>query len=241
MKFISLLLFSAMVIAAQDSSQQLPTAQEVVARMMEHDNQREAAFRGYTAGRRYTLENARHHKRAEMVVTVRCLDDGSKQFQTVSAIGWGAVRNHVFPKLLETESESSRPDFRERSRITPANYTFQVLKKDYINQRPAYVMAIVPKSQNKYLVEGNIWVDADEYAIVRIEGRPAKNPSYWIKSVHFVHTYRKSGFFWFPESDRSVTEVRFLGANNLTIEYFAYQPNVPALSASREAATEGRP
>jgi hypothetical protein len=28
---------------------------------------------------------------------------------------------------------------------------------------------------------------------VRIEGQPAKTPSFWIKGVHFVHTYAKQG------------------------------------------------
>jgi hypothetical protein len=57
---------------------------------------------------------------------------------------------------------------------------------------------------------------------VRIEGRPAKSPSFWIKSVRFVHTYHKNGSFWWPESDRSVSDVRIIGANTLTIDYFDY-------------------
>ena len=241
MRFSSLLLLFAVAMAAQDSGRQLPSANDVVAKMMEHDNQRQAALHGYTAARRYVLENSRHHKRAEMLVTVTCLGNGSKQFQTVSATGWGTARNHVFPKLLESESEASLPDVRERSRITPENYSFEMVGKDYINGRPAYVIAIAPKTPNKFLVEGRIWVDVDEYAIVRIEGKAAKSPSFWIKSVHFVHTYQKSGSFWFPASDRSVTDVRILGATEVTIEYFDYSPNTTTLSASGEIAQGSQP
>ena len=226
-------LIFAMSIAAGHSSE-LPSANYVVAKMIERDSQRQAAFQGYTAARRYVLENSRHHRRAEMLVRVTCLDNGSKQFQTVSAAGWGAARSHVFPRLLESESEASLPDVRERSRITPENYWFEMVGKEYVNQRLAYVIAIAPKTQNKYLVQGRIWVDLEEYAIVRIEGRPAKSPSLWIKSVHFVHIYQKSGSFWVPASDRSVTDARILGATELTIEYFDYTPNAAALSASRE-------
>jgi len=225
-----------MAMAAQDSSQPLPSADEVVAKMIERDNQRQAALRGYTASRRYVLENSRHHKRAEMLVAVTCLDDGSKQFQTVSAKGWGAARNHVFPRLLESESEASLPGVRERSRITPENYSFEIVGKESINQRPAYVIAITPKTQNKYLIRGKVWVDLDEYAIVRIEGQPAKNPSFWIKSVHFVHTYQKSGSLWLPASDRSVTDVRILGATELMIEYFDYMAKAVPASPSGELA-----
>jgi hypothetical protein len=241
MRFSLFLLLFAMTMTAHDSGSQLPSASDVVAKMMEHDKQRQAALHGYTAARRYALENSRHHKRAEMLVTMRCLDDGSKEFQSVSATGWGTARNHVFPKLLESEREASLPTFRDRSRINPENYSFEMIGRDYINGRPAYVIAIAPKTTNKYLVQGRIWIDANEYAIARIEGKPAKSPSFWIKSVHFVHTYAKSGSFWFPVSDHSVTDVRILGATEVTIEYFDYSPNATTLSASRETASGSLP
>jgi hypothetical protein len=241
MRFSPFLLLFAMAMAAQDSGQQLPSANEVVTRMIEHDNRRQAALHGYAAVRHYVLENSRHHKRAEMLVTVKCLGNGSKQFQTVSATGWGTARRHVFPKLLESESEESLPELRDRSRITPENYAFEMVGKDYTNGRPAFVIAITPKTLNRYLIQGRIWVDVDEYAIVRIEGTPAKSPSFWIKSVHFVHTYQKSGLFWFPASDRSVTDARILGATEVTIEYFDYSPNATTFSASSEIAAGSLP
>ena len=232
----SFVLVFAVALAAQDLGQQLPSANDVVAKMIERDNERQAALHGYTAARRYVLENSRHHKRAEMLVRVECGDNGSKQFQTVSESGWGAARSHVFPRLLEGESEASQPGARELSRITPENYSFEMVGKENINQRPAYVIDVAPKTHNKYLLQGRIWVDAEDYAIARIEGKPAKNPSFWIKHVNFVHTYQKSGPFWLPVSDRSVTDARIIGATELTIEYFDYSTNAATLSASSELA-----
>jgi hypothetical protein len=147
----------------------------------------------------------------------------------------------VFPKLLEGESEASQPQVRELSRITPQNYTFAMGGIENFNQRPAYVLDIAPKSQNKYLVRGRIWVDTEDYAIVRVEGVPAKSPSFWIKSVHFVHTYQRTGPFWLPQTDRSVTDARIIGATDLTIEYFDYNANPPTISAFREAAQRSAP
>ena len=236
MRLTPLLLAFIVSVTAQDSTP-LPSASDVVAKMMEHDNQRQAALHGYTGVRRYILENTRHRKRAEMLVTVACLDNGTKEFQTVSSSGWSAARSHVFPKLLDGETEASRPDVRELSRITPQNYSFEMVGKEPINQRLAYVMEITPKAQSKYLVQGRIWVDAEDYAVARVEGKPAKNPSFWIKSVHFVHSYEKTGQFWLPATDRSVTDARIIGATELTIEYFDYAPNVRTLSASRESAS----
>jgi hypothetical protein len=93
----------------------------------------------------------------------------------------------VFSRLLESESEASQPGARERSRITPANYSVSMAGEKSINERPAYIIEIAPLTHNKYLIKGRIWVDAEDYAIVRIEGTPAKKPSFWIKHVHFVH------------------------------------------------------
>ena len=241
MRLCSCFLISVMVTAVHALGQQLPTADEVVTKMIERDSQRHAALHGYTAVRRYVLENPGHHKRAEMVVRMKCLEDGSKEFETVSASGWGSAQNHVFPRLLEGEREASLPHARERSRITPENYSFEMVGLDSVNDRSAYVIAINPKTENKYLLRGRIWVDRDDFAIVRIEGVPAKNPSFWIKSVHFVHTYQKSGAFWLPVFDRSVTNVRIFGTTELTIDYLDYVPNTSMLSASRGPASSSLP
>jgi len=213
-------------IAADDSKSQLPSTGEVVARMIQSDRERQSALAGYTAARRYILENRNHNKRAEMLVRVTCLKNGSKQFETVSSSGWGAARKHVFPRLLEAEAEASTEGLRERSRIIPENYSFELAGTDNVGGRPAYVLEIAPKTSNKYLMRGKIWVDAEEYAIVRTEGTPAKNPSFWIKNVHFVHTYEKQGQFWFPVFDRSVTDARIFGATEVSIDYFDYAPNL---------------
>lgn len=172
-----LVFFLSIMMAEAGSTPELQSAGQVVARMMARDSERQAALHGYTAYRRYVLENRAHSKQAEMLVRMICREDGSKQFEVVSASGWGAARNHVFPRLLEAETDAARPDLRERSRITPDNYTFEMAGTDDVRGRPAYVISIEPKTQNKYLARGRIWVDAEEYAIVRVEGEPAKNPS----------------------------------------------------------------
>jgi negative regulator of sigma E activity len=216
---------STLAISAQDSS-----VTDIVARMMERDHQRQSELRGYTSTRRYVLVNEKHHKRAEMTVKLRCLEDGSKQFETISASGWSAARSHVFPRLLEGEREASLPGARDRSRITPENYSFDLVGTDVIEGHAAYVIEVTPKAQNKYLIHGRIWVDREDYAIMRIEGMPAKPPSFWVKSVHFVHSYYKTGSFWFPSSDRSLTNARIVGNSELTIEYFDYTPDVALTS-----------
>jgi hypothetical protein len=241
MVLVSFLLISAIPTATDGSLPYLPTTDQLVAKMMARDTERRANFHGYTALRRYVLENRRFHKRAEMVVRITCLQNGSKEFETISETGWGGARKHVFAKLLEAEAEASQPGLRERSRITPENYTFEMAGVEALDGRPAYVMTIVPRTPNKYLMQARIWVDAEEYAIVRIEGQPAKNPSFWIKRVRFVHNYEKSGSFWLPVSDRSETEARIFGSTEVTIEYFDYNLDTSSLSATAEPVQKELP
>ena len=51
----------------------VPPASDVVARLMEHDAARQAALGGYTATRRYTLDNRSRH--ASMLVHVTAGSD----------------------------------------------------------------------------------------------------------------------------------------------------------------------
>src|SRR5579864_2060033 len=100
MMYKPLMVVLAVITADADSIPALPAADQVVAQMMAHDSERLAALHGYTAVRRYVLENRNHHKRAEMLVRMICREDGSKQFEVVSEDGWGGATKHVFPRLL---------------------------------------------------------------------------------------------------------------------------------------------
>jgi hypothetical protein len=203
----------------------LQNADEVVAKMMQHDSERRSGLEGYTGVRRYVLENKNHHKEAYMLVRMIQQKDGSKTFEVVSSSGWSGARKHVFPKLLEAETEASRPGNPEDSRVTPQNYSFSMRRVDEIEGRKAYVIGSTPRKEKKYLMRGTIWVDAEDFAIVRMEGEPAKNPSFWIKSVQFAHKYEKHGPFWLAASDTSISDARLFGPTELRIDYFDYVLN----------------
>jgi hypothetical protein len=217
------LLPAAAISAAQDSPP--ATAGEVVERMVQRDAQRQTLTQGYAGMRRYILENDGMHKRAEMLVRVNGESDGTKHFEVLSEQGWKAAQKHVLHKMLESESQTSRPDARAKTRLSPNNYEFQMVGRENAGDRPAYVIDVTPKRHDQYLFAGRIWVDAKDYALIRADGNPAKNPSFWTRRVHFVHTYQKNGPFWFPLCTESITDARIFGRTDLTIEYFDYKPN----------------
>lgn len=220
-----LFLLPASCIAAADGSGQLPTAEEIVTQMDAHNLQRQGSGGGYTGMRRYVLEN--HHKRAEMLVQVQADPDGTKHFDVVSEEGWKAASKHVLRKMVESEAETSRLEVRSNTGLSLENYDFEFIGTELIADRLTYVLKVSPKRTDKYLFRGRIWVDASDYALVRAEGNPAKNSSFWIKSTHFIQTYTKNGALWFPLTTQSVTEARIFGTTDVSIQYFDYAPKTP--------------
>jgi hypothetical protein len=233
-----LLLFTATALGASDGDP-LPAADTVVARMLVHEEQRQVLAAGYHGMRKYVLDNKRMHKHAEMLVRVQCDAEGTKHFEVVNLQGWKGANKHVLHKMLESESEASDPQLRTKSRLSQENYEFQMASTVLLDGRMAYAIDIVPKRHEERLFKGRIWIDATDYALVRAEGEPAKNPSFWIHSVHFVQSYGKSGQFWYPTSTESVTDVRIFGSTSLTISYIDYTPNPPQAPETANAVSKG--
>ncbi len=119
----------------ESSARSVPDVNDVVSAMLRKEADRRSAFEGYTGTRTYVLENAAYHKRAEMTVRIVCQRDGTKQFEILSASGWGGARKHVFSRLLETEAVASKPGNSEESRVTPQNYSFRMLGVEEIDGR----------------------------------------------------------------------------------------------------------
>jgi outer membrane lipoprotein-sorting protein len=237
---IALLLLPACCVVAAEGPETPPTIEEIVARMAAHDLARQASIDGYAGMRRYVLENQKFQKRAEMLVQVQGDRDGTKHFEVVSEDGWKAAHKHVLHKMLESEAETSRPEMRAGAKLIAENYDFALVGTELVAGRTAYVLEVRPKRSEKYLFEGRIWVDAEDYALARAEGKPAKKPSFWTKSIHFVQIYQRCGPVWFPLSTQSVTEAHIFGTTDVSIEYFDYTPRIQSRAGNSVASAEVR-
>jgi hypothetical protein len=151
----SAIVLSAVASASSQTSDSLPSADDVVAKMLRGDDERRSELTGYTALRRYVAVNK--DRRAEMVVRVDCSSEGTKQFTIISEEGSSSIRKHVIYKMLKEESVASRRETRDGGCIAPANYKFNMIGQDTLETGPAYVLAIIPKTENRYLIDGKIW------------------------------------------------------------------------------------
>lgn len=209
---------------AQTAETGASTADEIVNNMLAHDRIREWVSGGYTGSREYLLDNRGFNKRGEMLVNVNCDRNGLKHFEVVSEDGWKSANKRVLRQMIATEADNSRPDTRPKTRITAENYTFRIIETTPLAGRMAYVIEATPKRDDKTLFRGRIWVDAEDYALARVEGEPAKNLSFWTRKVRFVQEYQKAGPFWFPVQTTSVTDARVFGETDVKIRYFDYKP-----------------
>ncbi len=199
------------------------TVSQVVSRMVEMNNRRSEAIQNYTSLRSYHVElHGLIHIHANMEVKMIYQRSGKKDFVILSESGSAFMCNHVLKRLIKAENDASRQGERRQVSITPRNYNFKLAGYKQNAQGKFYVLDVTPKVKRKFLFKGRIWVDARNFAMVRIEGQPAKTLSWWTPKVNFVYQYKKVGEFWFPALNRTVTHVRLLGNSLLTIQYKDY-------------------
>jgi hypothetical protein len=215
------------------------TTPHIVERMVRADNERIAALAGYTGVRRYHFQNKKSGKQAELTIRMTCDHAGVKTFEVVSESGSGFVRSHIIRKMIDAEREASQKGERQQTRIIPENYDFNLVGTEDLDGRNNYVLEVSPKTRNKFLIRGRIWVDAEDFAVARVEGQPAKNPSMWIRSVKVVQRYGRNGQFWLPVKNESIAQARIFGATEVVIEYSDYVTSVREAQAGHPNGEDG--
>jgi hypothetical protein len=78
-------------------------------------------------------------------------------------------------------------------------------------------MTIKPRRSDKYLLDGDIWLDAEDYAVCRIHGIPSKHVSLWIPRVEVDWHFRRFNGIWLTDRIESTSDVRIIGAVSMQI------------------------
>jgi outer membrane lipoprotein-sorting protein len=209
---------------AQEAANAAPlTTTEVVERMVAMNQRRSEALRSYNVTRVYHVENTKFNRKADLVARMTYYWPDEKKFTVLSESGSGVLRKFVLRRAMESEQEAAKKDVRRITDIHPNNYDFRLMGSEQDGGRQLYVLEATPKVNNKFSFRGRIWVDAQDFAVVRVEGQPAKNPSWWLKRVDIRQSYQKLGDFWLPLKNESVSQVRIFGRSSFIIQYKDYQ------------------
>ena len=198
---------------------------EIVRNLQERNTQRAAALESFVGTRVYRMQyrGLPSDHDAEMVVNVTYHAPAAKQFTIVSQSGSKFIVDHIFSKLLDGEQEAASDENRRRTALSTENYDFTLAGYEESPEGGRYVLNLLPKVKTKFVYQGKIWVDAKDFAVVRIEGEPGKNPSFWIKKTEIAHRYVKVNDFWLPAENHTESLIRLGGRAILSIEYKDYK------------------
>ncbi len=219
------------------------SAEQIAQKVQQRNAERAAALEQFNGTRIYRMQyrGLPSDKDAEMVVNVAYRAPDAKEFSVVSQSGSRFVIDHVFKKLLEGEQEAANPENRRNSALSTENYEFTSAGYETTPEGAEYVLNLLPRTRNKFLYRGKIWVDAKDFAVVRIEGEPARNPSWWIKKTEVKHRYVKVNDFWLPAENHTESLIRLGGRAMLSIEYKDYKiTKASPLRGSETASQESK-
>jgi hypothetical protein len=173
----------------------------------------------FRALRKFYAANFRFKTDSTMYVQTVFRRPDQLQSTVTSHEGSNLIRSRVFDKILEAENETRARKDKQQVDIIPANYDFALIGAEDCGGRTCYRMRISPKRRDKYSLDGEVWIDAEDYSIVRIHGAPAKRPSIWTLKTEIDRRYKKVDGVWLPERLDSFSSIMIAGHSVLSIEY----------------------
>jgi hypothetical protein len=114
------------------------------------------------------------------------------------------IRNRVLRGVLDNEVRMSAPPQARRIAISDVNYHI-------VGDAASRTLRLAPRRKEPTLIEGTAQVDA-RGRLQKIEGRLAKSPSFWVRSVNVRRTYQAVGGHAMPVLVESVADVKLAGS-----------------------------
>jgi len=169
----------------------------------------------YSAHRRLEAANPRLNKEAWLEATTEFDLERGFTYQVVGEGGSSMVRGRVLRKALETEAESLAVGAKDAA-LVEENY---VITDAGETEEGLVRLRLEPKRKDRLLLDGFVVVTPGDAALVRIEGRLAKNPSFWTTRVEIVRRYQHVLGFNVPVDVESHAQVRIFGASSFRMKY----------------------
>jgi len=195
------------------------TGPEITEKLAEAELERRAALENSCVTRRYVVMNQRLGQKAEMLVRVTYRHSEGNRVEVLSQTGSERVKRCVFQKLIQIE----RAGIDENARIIPPNYEFEAAGMEKAGGQLCYILNAKPRSKNKFMMQGRVWVGSEDFQIIRMEGRFVERLSLWLGRPSVVQTFTKVGPIWVLALSHAETDSHILGLSELTVESFNYE------------------
>ena len=175
---------------------------------------RDEPLRHYRAFRRMHARSERFNQEGWLEAWTE-LDERGFRFEIVSERGSEKVRDKVLRTVLAREQELVATGETARCALTTANYHFgEAIEEDGLR----YV-SLTPKRKDTLLVDGRMVMSPDGEELLRVEGRLAKNPSFWTSLVNIIRHYARLDGVRVPIATESVAKVKLVGISRLDVQY----------------------
>ena len=191
----------------------------ILNQMRAHDDWQSRHLVEYQMRRRFYAVNPRFKQESMLEVKTQFHQPGTFESEILRSEGSELIRERVFNKILEAEKDAGTEKGSQESDISPVNYDFTFIQKQDCDGRPCYNLRIIPKRKDKYSLEGQIWVDAEDGAIVRMTGSPARRPSLWTFGTQLERRYKRLDGVWLCNAMESTSDILVAGKSVLRVDY----------------------
>jgi hypothetical protein len=172
----------------------------------------------YRAFRRLEATSTKLHASGWVEAVTEFDAEAGLRVRILAEEGSGRIRG-VLKGVLDGERQATLPGKSRAAALTMENYEFEASPA---NADGLVAVRVKPRRRESALVDGTIFVTANDGDLVRVEGRLAKSPSFWTRSVDVVRRYeRRAGTPMLVEV-RSHADVKFAGPSEFVMRY-AYE------------------
>jgi hypothetical protein len=204
------ILLLALVIPPTLLATALDTADHSMRQFLEQDDTQHP----YRAVRRLEAENGGRRGWLEAVTEYSV--EGGFSYQVTAEGGSSLVRSKVLRAVLEGEREVIAQGEASRASLALANYAFQ---PNGVDDDGLANILLSPKRKERVLLSGTMFLQPDGGDLVRLQGRLAKNPSFWVRNVEIVRSYKRIEGVVVPVTLESTAHVRVFGLASLRMTY----------------------
>ena len=99
--------------------------------------------------------------------------------------------------------------------LDPSNYEFA----PEISEGGLLRVGLTPRRKETMLIEGAMFLSAEDADLVRLEGRLVKPPSFWTRQVNVVRRYARTAGVRVPMSMESTAKVLVVGTSTFAMTY----------------------
>jgi hypothetical protein len=138
------------------------------------------------------------------------------RYTITSEGGSDRIRDKVLKAVLDGERAAIASGDRSRAILAPCNYEFVATG---IDGNGLATVQLTPRRKDHALVDGTLFLQPVDGEIVRVKGRLAKSPSFWVKTVDITRTYDRVDGVVMPVILDSSAQLRMLGSASMRMTY----------------------